>query len=422
MSEFNIDSPYGVIIIQNMKAVHVDENYAALYGYDSAPELLKNVESFLDLIPEKYHLQAKQNYLDTIAGHLTPRGHTFVNVDRHGKEFTVFSVDHVVEWQGKPALQVTVIDLSAVVEANKKVREKDQMYKRLITQSGQGIMVHRDFKPLMLNKALARLLRADSVEQVSRIHSILDLVPEKDRDVVIQRYHNVMSGKMTGKSVVAENICFDGTRRFFNIYDNLIEWDGAPAVQVTLEDVTDKVQLERTLAYRASHDQLTDLYNRNAIYDWLEKQFDHQVHLTCLLMDIDDFKKVNDRYGHLTGDKVIRKLASVVKQTIKPLQGVAGRWGGEEFIAFIPNVGYAQVCDIAEDIRIAFHQTIFNSENVSFNASVSIGVSEVQGCQDLHTIEELIRATDKQLYLAKAHGKNQVSIEASRTQRQFQFL
>ena len=62
---------------------------------------------------------------------MTPRGKTFTNIDRHGKRFTVFSVDHVIEWEGKPALQVTTIDLSIMVEANKKIREKDLMFKRL---------------------------------------------------------------------------------------------------------------------------------------------------------------------------------------------------------------------------------------------------------------------------------------------------
>lgn len=303
MPELSIDSSYGVIIIQDLKAVSVDDKYANLYGYDSSQELLNRIDSFLELLPEKYHDKAKENYREIIAGRMVPHGQTFTNVDRFGREFTVFSVDHLISWNNKPALQVTVIDLSVVVEANNRLRQHDLMFKKMIMQSGQGIMVHRDFTPLMINDAWVRLMRAESKEQVMGMGSILEIIPERNRESVKQHYHDIISKKIVGRSVTSENICFDGSRRFFNVYDNVIEWDGEPAVEVILEDITDKVLLEKTLAYRASYDQLTDLFNRSAIYDWLKSQLECNETIACILLDVDDFKKINDTYAILRETK-----------------------------------------------------------------------------------------------------------------------
>ncbi len=406
MPDINIDSTYGVIIIQNLKAIYVDENYAKLYGYDSPDDLLNSIDSFLDLIAPAFHELAMQNYLDIIAGKITPRGHTFNNIDRYGKEFTVFSIDHLIEYAGELALQVTVIDLSIVVEANKQIREKDLMFKRLIMNSAQGIMVHRNFKPLMLNQAWANEMRASSLQQAMEIDSILQFIPVEKHAQVKEHYIKTISGETTNKSGIVENICFDGSKRFFNIYDNLIEWEGEPAVQVVLEDVTDKVEYERALAYRASHDQLTDLYNRSSIYDWLGTHYNTSTDITCMLIDIDDFKKVNDTYGHQMGDQVIKALAGIIKKIVQQFNGVVGRWGGEEFIAFIPNISSPRTVEMAESIRVAFNQVKYQQDTVSFNASVSIGISSTCEEEADLSIDDLIKSADKYLYFAKANGKD----------------
>jgi len=406
MPDINIDSTYGVIVIQNLKAVYIDENYAKLYGYDSPDDLLNSIDSFLDLIAPAFHALAMQNYQDIISGKIKPRGHTFHNIDRYGKEFTVFSIDHLIEYAGELALQVTVVDLSIVVEANKQVREKDLAFKRLIMNSGQGIMVHRNFKPLMLNQAWANEMRASSLQQAMEIDSVLQFIPAEKHAEVKEHYVKTINGEVTSKSNIVENICFDGSKRFFNIYDNLIEWEGEPAVQVVLEDVTDKVEYERALAYRASHDQLTDLYNRSAIYDWLGSHYHTNSDITCMLIDIDDFKKVNDSYGHQMGDQVIKGLAGIIKKIVQQFNGVVGRWGGEEFIAFIPNVSGSKTAEMAESIRVVFNQIKYQQDAVSFNASVSIGISSTYESEANLSIDELIKSADQNLYFAKANGKD----------------
>ncbi|MCG9542886.1 sensor domain-containing diguanylate cyclase [Vibrio sp. Isolate33] len=409
MSSINFESTYGVITIQDMNVVSVDANYARIYGYQSPEELLSNIDSFLDLIPAEFHVLAYQNYLETVSGQRDPKGHTYTNVDCNGREFTVFSIDHVTEWQGRPALQVTVIDLSPAIQLQNVVREQDKMYHDMIMQSGQGILVHRDFKPLMVNQSWVKLQGGESIEQALKLDSILDLVPKQNVESIYQRYQSVISGKPSGMSNVVENIGLDGVHRFFNIYDNAITWKGQPAVQVVLEDVTQKVMLERQLVHQANYDEMTDLLNRRAIYEWLRGHLISETHLVCMLLDIDDFKSINDTYGHMVGDEVICALADITKRNVEAVGGVAGRWGGEEFIVFIPNASPQVSRQVSDQIREQFNQTEFKiDEHVRFNVSVSIGVSDSRACEGTVSIDALVNVTDQSLYRAKAAGKNRV--------------
>lgn len=407
MSSINFESTYGVITIQDMNVVSVDANYARIYGYQSPEELVSNIDSFLDLISEDYHVLAYQNYLETVSGQRDPQVHTYTNVDRNGREFTVFSIDHVTEWQGRPALQVTVIDLSPAIQLQNAVREQDKMYHDMIMQSGQGILVHRDFKPLMVNQSWVKLQGGSSIEQVLALDSILELVPKQNTDGINKHYHALMSGELSGTSTVVENIGFDGVHRFFNIYDNAITWKGQPAVQVVLEDVTQKVMLEKQLVHQANYDEMTDLLNRRAIYEWLREHIISENYLVCMLLDIDDFKSINDTYGHMVGDEVICALANIAKRNADRVGGVAGRWGGEEFIIFIPNAPLELAYEVSEEIRQQFHHVEFKiDEQVRFNSSVSIGISDSRACEDGVTIDALVNLTDQSLYRAKANGKN----------------
>ncbi|WP_065681610.1 sensor domain-containing diguanylate cyclase [Vibrio splendidus] len=390
-----------------MNVVSVDANYARIYGYQSPEELLTNIDSFLDLISEEYHVLAYQNYLETISGQRDPQVHTYVNVDRNDREFTVFSIDHVTEWQGRPALQVTVIDLSPAIQLQNAVREQDKMYHDMIMQSGQGILVHREFKPLMVNQSWVKMQGGSSIEQVLKLDSILTLVPKQNTDGISKHYQAIVSGELSGTSTVVENIGFDGIHRFFNIYDNAITWQGQPAVQVVLEDVTQKVMLEKQLVHQANYDEMTDLLNRRAIYEWLREHIASDTHVVSMLLDIDDFKSINDTYGHMVGDEVICALANITKRNVERVGGVAGRWGGEEFILFIPNASPNVSREVSDQIRQQFNQVEFKvGEQIRFNVSVSIGVSDSRSCEGKVSIDALVNLTDQSLYRAKANGKN----------------
>lgn len=169
----------------------------------------------------------------------------------------------------------------------------------------------------------------------------------------------------------------------------------------------DKKELERL----ANSDSLTGLYNRQAILDKLcelinrAKRYEENFSLSML--DIDYFKRVNDRYGHLTGDDVLEKIATLIRRNIRNTD-VAGRYGGEEFIILLPLADLSSALVVVERIRSVIESAeMKDSGGNVFAITVSLGLSGWEPGEDAHS---LISRTDEALYKAKENGRNRVEI------------
>lgn len=154
-------------------------------------------------------------------------------------------------------------------------------------------------------------------------------------------------------------------------------------------------------------DQLTGLYNRHYIFEKLNDEIERAKRFGkkfCLiLLDIDDFKNINDRFGHDVGDYVLFEVAQVLRDTTRSVDTV-GRLGGEEFIIICPNTDIVGGLIIAEKIRSSIGE--LNIPDVG-RITVSVGVAEFTGEETAH---ELIKSADTALYRAKRSGKNKVEI------------
>ncbi|WP_375748878.1 diguanylate cyclase [Vibrio sp. HN007] len=408
MPELKINETYGVIIIKDLEPVYVDDNYARIYGYNSAGELLLNINSFLDLIDPKDHQAAKDNYFYQISGIEVPRGRTFKNKDRYGRVFTVFAIDHVVEWEGEPALQVTVVDMSMTERMQRKLRENEQKFKNLITSSGQGICIHRDFQPLLVNQAWVDLMHAPSIEYVLENVNVIDFIPKKDHGIAKQRYDDIINEKLKSAHILVENICFDGQKRYFNVYDNKIDWDGEPAMQAVIEDVTEKVKLEEELKRLSVTDPLTQLSNRRKLNTFLEEEQQrfnrYSVPFSIILIDLDHFKEVNDTWGHDSGDSVLVQVAEELNKRVRKVDEV-GRWGGEEFLIVCPNTELSGAHHLAKKLNKAIEILHVDKR---FSVTASMGVVAIQNGE---SARELIIRADNAMYAAKHKGRNQVIVE-----------
>jgi two-component system, cell cycle response regulator len=155
-------------------------------------------------------------------------------------------------------------------------------------------------------------------------------------------------------------------------------------------------------------DGLTQVANKRALDEFLDKEVSrarrYQRNLAVLMMDIDHFKKVNDTYGHLTGDLVLREMAAVVRPRVRREEMFA-RYGGEEFVVALPETDAAGARELAESLRkmIAEHPVLF--EGRSIRITVSIGIAELN--RDEHrSPNDLLKTADKNLYAAKNGGRN----------------
>jgi len=166
----------------------------------------------------------------------------------------------------------------------------------------------------------------------------------------------------------------------------------------------------RQLLEMANRDGLTGLYNHRYFQETLFKDFQRAVRykesLSCIMFDVDHFKKFNDTYGHQTGDVVLKTLGGLVKELMRD-SDLAARYGGEEFTLILYHTTKNDAVMIAERLRKTVEQHKFKSENLILNVTISIGVASYYH-PDIQDAKTLIECADKALYKAKEEGRNKV--------------
>jgi diguanylate cyclase (GGDEF)-like protein/PAS domain S-box-containing protein len=201
--------------------------------------------------------------------------------------------------------------------------------------------------------------------------------------------------------------------------------DGKIAYVVeVIRDITDRINTERELeemtaalrgtnrllAHMAVTDSLTQLFNRRHFDEILSKEIKRYHRrkydsLSLMMIDIDHFKKLNDRYGHLSGDTVLRELARILTEEVRETDTVA-RYGGEEFLIIMPDTPIEGAGHKADSIRKKVQMTEFTGQEGPINITISIGVAEYANGFP----HDLVNAADKALYQAKNGGRNTVVV------------
>ena len=196
---------------------------------------------------------------------------------------------------------------------------------------------------------------------------------------------------------------------------NFIEWLAAVA-SVCLENVANNERLKHI----GLTDALTGVHNRRYFEQRLREEVDRALRkgypLSCLILDVDHFKHVNDAHGHLIGDVVLREVAEQVKDQLR-LSDAMARYGGEEFVVLLVQTDKSTAIAIAERIRTAVaSQQVHLPDRKDLRVSLSIGVSTLQeslrGADIDVKARELVSAADNALYTAKRSGRNRVISQA----------
>lgn len=208
----------------------------------------------------------------------------------------------------------------------------------------------------------------------------------------------------------------DGTYRWFYDLGKVVERNSegkATLVAGIVFDITSQKENEvllqtqnQQLLERVMFDELTGLRSRSSILEELKFHLNQNVSntqvLSIAMVDIDDFKTINDTYGHLVGDAILRKIGGIINHTIRGFD-VGGRYGGEEFLMVFPNTSLAQAQRATQRLLERVFSDVFDGVG---RVTLSAGVTE----HSTETLEELIELADKKLYEAKKAGKNQVKV------------
>lgn len=175
------------------------------------------------------------------------------------------------------------------------------------------------------------------------------------------------------------------------------------------------VRLVVQLRHTARHDALTGLLNRRAIEGILLQETARAIRsgrgFAVAMIDLDHFKEINDRFGHMAGDEVLQSIASALQTRLRATDALA-RWGGEEFLVLLPNTGIEDACRVAEQLRdVAAHASVqWDGETIGL--TLCVGVSVWAGEADPSLV---VDRADDALYRAKREGRNRVCIDQART-------
>lgn len=179
----------------------------------------------------------------------------------------------------------------------------------------------------------------------------------------------------------------------------------------TIVDISKESDLATKLKFQASHDSLTGLSNRREFDIQLQRCFEkyeqQSEEFSLLILDLDQFKQVNDTAGHLAGDRLLKSVAKSLTMSVDPDDLVA-RLGGDEFAMILRDSSGRDIGTIAEDIRSSIEQLQFIWNTESYSVSASIGVAQVE--PEFHSVEALLFAADSCCIKAKKQGKNQVLV------------
>ncbi|MGC8839905.1 MAG: diguanylate cyclase [Candidatus Sumerlaeaceae bacterium] len=269
----------------------------------------------------------------------------------------------------------------------------------------------------LVNPHYCQIVGKNEEELIGKPFSIV--YSERERERLMTAYRKRWEEKSFSEEMVRELELWNGqikilmgTNRFVHTRDGMM-------LLTFLNDRTREIRLQRELEKKqkeleqlATHDPLTGLKNRRLALQLLEHEIErarrYRLPICVLMIDLDHFKLVNDTYGHLAGDEVLRQFARILEKNSRAVDIVA-RYGGEEFVVAMPETGLEGALVFAERVRNSVEKHKFDiGQGCCVHITCSIGVT--QGELELLEINTLLALADRALYRAKEEGRNRISV------------
>ncbi|EEA00054.1 diguanylate cyclase with PAS/PAC sensor [Burkholderia sp. H160] len=308
---------------------------------------------------------------------------------------------------------VTGLEITAKMQLMHELEVSTSRFRSVVDAAYDAIItIDQQHCITLFNRAAENLFGYSAEEMVGR--SITELLPERYRANHSQYVHQFARSPVRSRQMDERNRVYglhrDGSLLPVEIAISKINVGGLIEFTAVIRDIADRVQLMDLLQKQAVTDELTGLPNRREFADTVENLLGTDSKLSIFILDIDYFKKINDSYGHDTGDEVLRVLAKVVMNADRRI-GVFARWGGEEFVAALPGLDIEQATSIADDLRLTIEQQNFEhiwrlGKPIPF--TVSIGVTERQPREN--DVGAIVKRADLALYRAKDNGRNRVEV------------
>ena len=313
------------------------------------------------------------------------------------------------EWDGAPAVLMCGLDMTHQSEIEAQLRESEQNFRRLFDSlqdvyyrtNAQGVVQH-------VGPGVRRVLGYEPHEIEGRTaESYYPQSTDRDAFKAAIMEHGEVSD-FPGQMVRRDGTVIDISISSHALYDHAGNFAGVEGIY---RDVTQRKNLERELQRLATTDMLTGIANRRAFLETAESAYAHSCHsgepLTLLMLDLDHFKAINDRYGHLEGDRALVAFAQAVKSQLRASDAV-GRLGGEEFGVLLPLTTLAEGLEAAHRILQSVRALQLNDDTgQAYRITTSLGVGAFR--QSDRSLRDMLDRADQALYLAKHRGRDQIA-------------
>ena len=237
----------GILIHRDDQALFVNQAYADIFGYET-PDAISRLDTLESLIAPSELDRLRRYRHDRLAGKEVPTHYEYQGVRQDGSLVWLDMQVRVVIWQGVPAVQSTVFDITERKQAEEAMRQSEERFRHLVEGSIQGIMLHRDGKPIFANQAYAEMYGYDSPEDILGVENIFqDIIAPEDRARLQQYFQARMRGEPAPTHYTCRGVRRDGTYIWVDNIITVVTWKGETTIQCTVVDISERTQAEAAL-------------------------------------------------------------------------------------------------------------------------------------------------------------------------------
>lgn len=280
--------------------------------------------------------------------------------------------------------------VKSLLKARKLSLESDRRYYSLAESLPVGVCIIQNDKFVYVNPILTK----DITKDILMDKYFLDYIHPEDQEKALKYYHEVYQGK-EGPISRKIRIVAGTEMRWVDFHAKKIAHNELPALLIIIKDVTENMEKEAYVKYLSYHDKLTGMYNRAFFTKELERlEKEKLLPSTVIMGDINNLKLVNDAFGHLEGDNLIKKAAQIMQQCCRK-GDIVVRWGGDEFVLVLPHAGPEDAAKVCKRIKNLAEK----SEDVQINVNIALGYATKE--TDEQSFEDILKEAENRMYRNK---------------------